>query len=314
MMRIIRTENLVKSFGRERVVDGISLDVYQGELFGFLGRNGAGKSTFINLITDIMKPDSGDVYLFEEKFGVDAVKDRIGVLPDYSSFYDQLTGLKHLQFFSRLSGKPASKKRSFEVLAQVGLEEAARWKVGTYSFGMKKKLGVAQALIHDPELLILDEPTSGLDAESVIHMQKLVQELNREGKTIFMTSHNLPEVEKICSRIAIMKEGTIALEGSLKELQQQFQATFMVTIDTGTTLADDDKARISRGLADKKRDGSWEDGLLRVETASEDAIPLLVQQLVQLHVPIYGVSVEQPSLEDIFLHEPEQVSDYLYKT
>ncbi|SDO21918.1 ABC transporter ATP-binding protein [Alkalicoccus daliensis] len=306
-MRVIRTENLTKAFRGEVVVNKITLEVAQGEIFGFLGRNGAGKSTFINMLTDIMKPTSGEVYLFEENLGIDANKYRIGVLPDYSSFYDDMSAVQHLSYFSRLSGNKASRLKIEETLETVGLWEDRKKKLHTYSFGMKKKLGVAQALIHDPELLILDEPTSGLDAESVIHMQKLIIQLHEQGKTIFMTSHNLDEVEKICTQIAIMKEGEISLQGSLYELQRKFSATFTVRLKTSSELEEVDKKRLKSSLDEAKLSHSWDKNYLFVEVSSEEAIPSLLKRIMMLEVDIYEAEVDQPSLEEIFLEEPDHI-------
>lgn len=306
-MNVIRTENLTKAFKGEEAVRAVSLEVEQGEIFGFLGRNGAGKSTFIHMLTDIMKPTSGEVYLFEENLGIDTNKDRIGVLPEYSAFYEEMTAVQHLAFFSRLSGSKAGRAKIDEVLDTVGLFEERKKRVYTYSFGMKKKLGVAQALIHDPELLILDEPTSGLDAEAVVQMQKLILRLHEEGRTIFMTSHNLDEVEKICTRIAIMKEGEISLQGSLSELQRKFKATFSVRMKTAQNLEDVDKKRLRSSFEEAKLPHYWEKQYLFVEVRSEEDIPALLKKIIMMEIDIFEVKVEQPSLEQIFLEEPEAI-------
>lgn len=307
-MNVIRTENLTKTFkGEEAAVRAVSLEVAQGEIFGFLGRNGAGKSTFINMLTDIMKPTSGEVYLFEENLGIDTNKDRIGVLPDYSSFYEEMNAVQHLAYFSRLSGKKARKEKIDEVLETVGLFEDRKKRLYTYSFGMKKKLGVAQALIHEPELLILDEPTAGLDAEAVIHMQKLILRLHEEGRTIFMTSHNLHEVEKICTQIAIMKDGEISLQGSLRELQRTFKATFSVKLKTAPDLDEVYKKRLISSLNEAKLPHRWKKHYLIVDVASEEDIPALLKKIIMMEIAIYEVEVEQPSLEQIFLEEPEEL-------
>src|SRR5690625_2754634 len=179
LMMMIETKQLKKSYGANEVVKGIDLFVEKGEIFGFLGRNGAGKSTFINMLTGIAQPSSGTYSLLGVTGSTDQVKRKIGVMPDYSTFYGSLNAIDHLKFLSALSGKPVGKQDCLKVLQLVGLNNQAHVKTEKYSFGMKKNLGIAQAIIHDPTLIFLDEPTSGLDAESAIHIQQLIHQLQK---------------------------------------------------------------------------------------------------------------------------------------
>ncbi|WP_156482439.1 ABC transporter ATP-binding protein, partial [Parageobacillus toebii] len=188
-MNVIEAAGITKIYGSKTVVDNVDLKVKKGEIYGFLGRNGAGKSTFINIITGIIKPTSGSFKLLDEP-NLKKVKHRIGVLPDYSTFYDSLTAIDHLKYYAKISGYKVSTEHCEYILKRVGLLEHAHKKAGKFSFGMKKKLGIAQAIIHNPDLIFLDEPTSGIDAESGLNIQKLIVNLQKEGKTIFMTSHN----------------------------------------------------------------------------------------------------------------------------
>ncbi len=171
-MFAIETKDLSKSFGKTTVVKGINLQVQTGEVLGFLGRNGAGKSTFINMLTGIIRPTSGSFSLLGIDGPSDHVKKRIGVMPDYSSLYGNLTAKKHLKYLAGVSGKTVTNQQCIDVLRSVGLEEHANQKAVKFSIVMKKKLGIAQAIIHDPDLIFLDEPTSGLDAESTIEIQQ----------------------------------------------------------------------------------------------------------------------------------------------
>lgn len=302
-MNVIETNNLTKSFKGYNVVRSISLQVKKGEIFGFLGRNGAGKTTFINMLTGIMIPTSGEFYLLDYKGDLDDIKHRIGVLPDYSSFYDNLTAKEHLKYFSRVSGQKHSDQKVSETLQLVGLKEHQNKKVGKFSFGMKKKLGIAQAIVHDPEIIFLDEPTSGVDAEAVIQIQKLIKELNSQEKTIFMTSHNLDEVEKICTNIAIMKDGEIFTKGSMKELRKAYQSILTIRVKLSTELTTEHKERIEQNIFKGTYKYEWDKNFLVTEVLTEEDIPVLLTHLMSEGVGIYAVNVIEPSLEEIFLEQ-----------
>lgn len=294
-MNAIQTVNLTKQYGNRAVVKRIDLTVGEGELYGFLGRNGAGKSTFINMMTGIIHPTEGQVKLLDAS-NRDDVLSQIGVLPDYSSYYDHLTARQHLSYFSSIQGYKLSKNDVDVALEQVGLLEHANGKVGKFSFGMKKKLGIAQAIVHKPKLVFLDEPTSGVDAESSIHIQRLLQRLKYNGMTIFMTSHNLAEVEKICSSIAIMQSGIIADEGTLLSLQKKHSAQMEVTMkvsDDATTLLN----AIQQLIGSVVHEGQT----LAFRTDDEQRIGDVVRFLVRNGLTVYRIAINQPSLEDIFL-------------
>lgn len=301
-MTIIEARNLSKIFGDHKVVSAVSLDVKQGEIFGFLGRNGAGKSTFINILTGITMPTSGTYQLLNNE-SLDEIKHNIGVLPDYSSFYDNLSAKGHLKYFSKLSGKKVTDAKMNETLEWVGLLEHGKKKVGKFSFGMKKKLGIAQAIVHDPELIFLDEPTSGVDAESVIQIQHLIKKLNQQGKTIFMTSHNLDEVERICTNIAIMKAGEIFAHGSMEELKKAYQSTYVIRVKLSPDLTKEEIALVEGNLSSDTYKYEWDKNDLVAEVFTEEDIPVLLKCLVTLDVNIYAVHVMEPSLEEIFLEQ-----------
>ncbi|MER2033842.1 ABC transporter ATP-binding protein, partial [Exiguobacterium indicum] len=191
-MSAIEVKGLKKSFGAKEVLREVNLTVERGEIFGFLGRNGAGKSTFIQIMTGITQATGGTVALLGEPADrLDAIKQRIGVMPDTSNLYHDMTARAFLNYMAGLSGVRITKQEVRRLLEQVGLSGTERQKIGSFSFGMKKKISIAQALTGNPELLFLDEPTSGLDPESAIEIQRLLLALKAEGKTIFLTSHNL---------------------------------------------------------------------------------------------------------------------------
>ncbi|MDG5472118.1 ABC transporter ATP-binding protein [Jeotgalibacillus sp. ET6] len=299
-MIAIETNDLKKAYGKTAVLKGISLQIKKGEIFGFLGRNGAGKSTFINIMTGIANQSSGSFSILGAGGHRNETKKKIGVMPDYSTFYENLSAVDHLRFFSDLSGNPASKEQCIEVLKSVGLHEHVRKKTKKYSFGMKKKLGIAQAIIHDPELLFLDEPTSGLDAESVIHIQKLIFSLQKQGKTIFMTSHNLDEVEKICTRVAIMREGLIIKCGTMDELKSFYRSTMIVKMKH-SPISPSGRETLKKWLKGAGTDLIMKDQSLSITVSSEKKIAEIIRALNQSKVDVYGVHVEEPSLQDIFM-------------
>ncbi|MCM3766445.1 ABC transporter ATP-binding protein [Neobacillus niacini] len=301
-MIAIETKQLTKSYGAVPIVKGIDLIVEKGEIFGFLGRNGAGKSTFINMLTGIIQPSSGTYALLGVNGPNDDVKERIGVMPDYSTLYGSLTALEHLKFLSALSGKPAGKEWCREVLTLVGLEEHARKKAAKFSFGMKKKLGIALAIIHDPELIFLDEPTSGLDAESVLRIHKLITWLQARGKTIFMTSHNLAEVEKLCTRIAIMKEGKIASIGNMEELRSFHRSTIKVKIKH-SPIPVSEQIKLQQWLESAGTDLEMKAPYVTITVEDEKKIAEIIRAIQQCRADVLRVEVKEPTLEDIFLEE-----------
>ncbi|MFJ7939081.1 ATP-binding cassette domain-containing protein [Peribacillus sp. NPDC096622] len=301
-MNAIETTQLKKSYGAVPIVKGIDLIVEKGEIFGFLGRNGAGKSTFINMLTGIIQPNSGTYSLLGVKGSNDQVKKRIGVMPDYSTLYGSLTAVEHLKFLSALSGNPAGKERCMEVLQLVGLESHAHKKAAKFSFGMKKKLGIAQAIIHEPELIFLDEPTSGMDAESAIHIHKLIKDLQKRGATIFMTSHNLYEVEKICTRIAIMKEGQIVNIGTMEELRKIYRSTITVKLKH-SSVPKSEQVKLHQWLESVGTGLEMKDPYMTINIDDEKKIADMIRAFNQCKVDVLRVNVKEPSLEEIFLAE-----------
>ncbi|MGN7288718.1 ABC transporter ATP-binding protein [Bacillus velezensis] len=297
-MTAIEINDLTKVYGSKTVVNKVSLQVERGEIYGFLGRNGAGKSTFINMITGIIRPTSGSFKLLNEE-SLDKIKNRIGVLPDYSTLYDSMSAVDHLKYFSKINGKKISTPQCENVLERVGLIKDANKKVGKYSFGMKKKLGIAQSIVHDPDLIFLDEPTSGVDAESALLLQSLIVSLQEEGKTIFMTSHNLNEIEKICSKIAIMKKGSIFNEGTLIELKKQYTSNIKVKFKH--SVKEENLNDIKDAVGNFGSDIFIKKNEFSLSVSSEDKIPAIIRILTERNIDIYRVIVEEPSLEEIFM-------------
>ncbi|MCX7875264.1 MAG: ABC transporter ATP-binding protein [Melioribacteraceae bacterium] len=219
--KIIEVRGLFKKYKSIVAVDNLDLNVYRGDVFGFLGPNGAGKSTTIRMLLSLIKPNAGSIKIFGlplEKNRIEIFK-KVGAIVEKPDFYLYLTAYKNLEILGKLSGVETSSKKIMEMLELVGLEKRADSKVKTYSHGMKQRLGLAQALLHDPELIILDEPTTGLDPQGMKEIRELIVYLSKEKKkTIFISSHILREVELIATRMIIINKGKTQVEGTVDEL------------------------------------------------------------------------------------------------
>ncbi|SDZ08733.1 ABC-2 type transport system ATP-binding protein [Evansella caseinilytica] len=303
-MRAIETKQLKKMYGSVPVVNGLDLVVEKGEIFGLLGRDGAGKSTFINMLTGIVQQSSGTYSLLGVACPNAQVKKRIGVMPEYSALYSSMTAVEHLQYLSSLSGKPAGKQRCIDVLHSVALAAHAHKKSREFSFGMIKKLGIAQAIIHDPELIFLDEPTSGLDAESVLVIHQLIIEMQKRGKTIIMTSHNLDEVERLCTRIAIMKAGQIVRMGTMDELRAFYRQTVKVRIKHAPVPAAQ-REILYRWLKTAGTKLEIAECYTTIHLEEEKKIADILRAFHHCKTDVYRAEVAGPTLEEIFLDESE---------
>ncbi|NLI69130.1 MAG: ABC transporter ATP-binding protein [Bacilli bacterium] len=231
-------------YGEQKAVDQLTLTIEKGEVFGLLGPNGAGKSTTILMLLGLIEPTSGTIRVN----GIDPVRNplevkrQVGYLPDNLGFYPQMTGLDNLLYIGSLNGlsQTKAKKLAYELLEQVGLSEAAHKKTGTYSRGMKQRLGIAEVLMKEPEIIILDEPTLGLDPEGVRDLLKLIRRLNEERKmTILLSSHQLHQVQQICDRVGIFVKGRLIAKGNLSELVRQLFANEPHIVEAKTSPLDD---------------------------------------------------------------------------
>lgn len=221
----IETHDLTRRYGETLAVDGLTLSVERGEIFGFLGHNGAGKTTTVNLLTTLILPTSGSARVC----GYDVVSDnlevrqRIGYVPENVRLYNDLTVAENLRFFAELSGVRDISRRIDEVLMLLDRPDWHHKRVGSFSKGMRQRVGVAQALLHSPEVLFLDEPSSGLDPEATREIDDLIVRLNREfDMTVFMNTHMLDQVTKICTSIGIMNQGTLMVADSLEGIMARF--------------------------------------------------------------------------------------------
>ena len=234
----IKVNNLTKKYGTQAAVDEVSFDVNTGEIVGFLGPNGAGKTTTMKIITNFIAPTGGEVFIGGMALNENAeeLKKHIGYLPENNPLYEDAPIIDYLKFVAELQNIPAKQipDRIKEIIRKVGLNDEKHKKIGELSKGYKQRVGLAQALIHDPEILILDEPTSGLDPNQIVEIRKLIRELGKE-KTVILSTHILPEVEAIADRILIINKGKIVANGTADTLRNQAEnsETLMVAIEEG---------------------------------------------------------------------------------
>ncbi|MDV2989029.1 MAG: ATP-binding cassette domain-containing protein [Dehalogenimonas sp.] len=213
---IVKTENLTKRFGDIAAVDSLNMEISRGQVFGFLGPNGSGKTTTIAMMLSLIRPTAGKVYMFGQELSPEALM-RVGTVMDTGGFYPDLSGLDNLLIFGGLH-QPVGRKRLAEVLETVSLADRAKTKFHTYSMGMKQRLAIALAMLGDPEFYIFDEPTNGMDPEGIADIRGLIIRLAEQGKTVFLASHLLAEVEQVCSHLAILKKGKVVRQGAMEEL------------------------------------------------------------------------------------------------
>lgn len=221
---MIRIKNLTKDYGTVRAVDHVNLEINEGEILGFLGPNGAGKTTTLRMLTCFLYPTSGEIEV--ENMSINdkqiEVKKLIGYLPEHNPLYVDMTVFDYLKFISEIREIKNFKARVKQVIDQCGLKGVVHKPINTLSKGYKQRVGIAQAILHDPKILVLDEPTSGLDPNQIVEIRELIKELGKE-KTLIISSHILQEVQAVCSRIVIINEGKLVADGSTKELQSAFQ-------------------------------------------------------------------------------------------
>jgi ABC-type multidrug transport system ATPase subunit len=297
---VIRTSALVKRFGRLRAVDGIDLDVRAGDVYGFLGANGSGKTTTVRMLLGLVLPTSGAVELLGEPMPRSArrVLPRVGALVEGPAHYGHLSGRANLSLLDA-SGPGGSWRtrtgRVDRVLEQVGLGGVGRRPVKAYSLGMRQRLGLAAALLRRPDVLVLDEPTNGLDPQGIAEIRELLLDINREGTTVFLSSHLLAEVEQLCTRVGVLDRGRLVLQDDLATL----------TAPTGATVVRTPSPEQVRATLDGRVtevDGE------RVVVRGED--PAEVNALlVRAGVPVTGLELERPTLEQVVLAAARATAD-----
>jgi ABC-2 type transport system ATP-binding protein len=290
----IEARGLRKEFGDKVAVRDLSLSVPRGEVFGFLGPNGAGKTTSMKMLLGLVRPSAGLGRLLGRPLGVPAGRARVGYLPEHFAFHEFLEGFELLLFHARLLGLRRSGLEAHvsEQLARVGLSDAARRRLRDYSKGMKQRLGLAQALLGEPELVFLDEPTSGLDPLGRRLVRDVIRELRERGTTVFLNSHLLSEIEVTCDRVVFVKDGRVVRESVLGAEETGVDVELRLDRVTPEILA---------GLGAFGQGARLEGSLVRLDVEDEDRLPEMTRWLAAQGVGLYHLAARRRSLEDLFL-------------
>jgi ABC-2 type transport system ATP-binding protein len=295
-LNIILTENLSKHFnrGKLRALDGVSLHVGEGRVFGLLGPNGAGKTTLVKLLLGILHPTSGDAQLFGKPVADYLLRQRIGYLPENHRYPDFLKGGSVMDYFGRFAGvaKEPRQQRIPELLKLVGMEKWANTKIRKYSKGMMQRLGLAVAMINDPDLLLLDEPTDGVDPIGRKEIRDIILHLKQEGKTIFINSHLLSEVEMVCDEVAIMNKGKIVVQGAVAQLTN---IGLSYRIQT-SPLAEAVKTNLRASFAKLES----QNGHFEVTVQDHAELNRLIDQLRNNQAEIHSIVPQKRTLEESF--------------
>jgi ABC-type multidrug transport system ATPase subunit len=297
MSSIIEVRGLTKSFNEITAVDNLTFTVNEKEVYGFLGQNGAGKSTTIRMLLTLIRPSEGEIKIF----GLDLathrkeILQRTGAIIEKPDLYKYLTAIENLNLFAVMSGLKLSKKQLMDKLEKVGLAERANSKIKTYSQGMKQRLGIAVALVHDPDLIILDEPMNGLDPQGIADIRNLINHLSKDlGKTVFISSHLLSEMEQVADSLLIIHKGKKVAEGSMHLLLNPEHSR----IDIETRSANELEIRLKQtNWASRIVSANGKKVTMQLKN---DDVPLLVQQITEMKIDIYSIH-KKNSLEDYFL-------------
>jgi ABC-2 type transport system ATP-binding protein len=298
----IKVEDLTKHYPNVLAVDHINFEVHKGEFFGFLGPNGAGKTTTINILTGVTKATSGTASILGYNLATQPVKakEHIGVVPDTSNLYDEMTAWANIIFCAKLHGVPKDKRenKANELLELVGLYDRRNDRLGTFSRGMKKRMMIAAALVHEPGILFLDEPTTGLDVQGAREVRGLIRELNRRGTTVFLTTHYLEEADMCCQRIAIIAKGKIIIADTPEKLKLSTQAEQVIEVSFDRTEDLADKLKRLSNVRDVVTVG--DKFRLSVDDSSE-TLQLIFVFAKENNLKLVSINTLKPTLEDAFV-------------
>ena len=302
---VITLDNVTKILAGRQILKNISFVVEQGDIFGYLGPNGAGKTTTIRVILGLFPPNSGKAFILGKNVGCDDAREKVGFVLEADGLYDNMTAYENLGYYCQIYGMPSAlkSKRIDEMLELVELSDRAGDKVSSYSKGMRQKLALARSMLHEPDLLIFDEPTAGVDPTGQIEVRQIILNLAQRGKTIFLSSHNLDEVQRICNRIALIDQGEIKLYGELEKLRRDMGRREVI-IETGITTTEE--ARLLDGLVAELEALPYvtscckEAQKLRLQLDGRGDVSEIVAMLSQKSIGVEEVRKSEISLEEIY--------------
>lgn len=304
---VLSVQGLKKKIGRKPIIHNVSFDVYAGEIFGFLGPNGSGKTTTIRMLVDLIKPTEGRILLCGEEVGLhpERALSHVGCIVENPEMYGFMTGWENLEHFARMQTGITS-ERIMEVVKIVGMDQRIHDKVKTYSLGMRQRLGIAQALLGKPRLLILDEPTNGLDPKGIKELREFIRMLADGGMSLFISSHLLSEIQLMCDRVAIIAHGEVIAVGDVDELVSQAgtytvwdldnsqEGLRLLEADSGIRIVENEEHRIDETIMSDLTNAV-------VTVMDADRIPHWVNKFVASGIGIRSVQRVAPSLEELFL-------------
>ncbi|NBX80041.1 MAG: ABC transporter ATP-binding protein [Flavobacteriales bacterium] len=294
---VIKVEHLAKSFGSFQAVKDVSFTVNKGDVFGFLGPNGAGKSTTIRCLLSLIKPDAGNIEMFGKSYSnqCSAILANIGSIIEKPDFYKYLSAQKNLEIFARISGAKVSKSEIGEMLDFVGLGGRGGDKIGGFSHGMKQRLGIAQTLLHKPDLIILDEPTTGLDPQGIIEIRNLILRLkNEQKKTILLSSHQLSEIELIANRMVIINKGKSIVEGEVQDLLNAQELVVHLEVDQVEKAVQVIRAQFPNAQIVSQNATELEVAIEKLN------VPLLNKLIIENGISVFALEPKR-KLEDFFM-------------
>jgi len=294
---VLNIEGVTKIYGERAAVNNVSFKIHRGEIYGLIGQNGAGKTTIIKIITGLVKATNGSVYICGENIETNFEKAiiNVGGIIENPELYSYMSGIDNLKYYASLYGN-INKNKIDEIVALVGMENRINDKVKTYSLGMKQRVGIAQALLHDPKLLILDEPTNGLDPNGIKEMRTFLKRLAKEkGIAILISSHILAEMELICDKIGIIDNGMIVENKTMEELQKGINSSIKISIKV------DYPNYAGKILLDEYKNNVFCIGNKVVIEATNEDIPKIASLLTKKGISIYGITSVYRRLEDIYL-------------
>lgn len=308
---MIKVFNLEKHFGSVTAVNKISFSIKKGEIFGLLGPNGAGKSTIIKILSTLLKSDSGSVFINGKEINTnsDECKKIIGVVPQEIALYEDFSAYDNLMFWGELNGvsKADLKQKIPEILGLIDLEDRKSDLLKTYSGGMKRRINIAAALLHNPKILFMDEPTTGVDPQSRNKIFDIIETLNAKGMTVVYTTHYMEEVERLCNNIAIIDKGKIIAQGTINELQTQCDLNEYILLKTpnATDLA------ITMLQKTMQLPIIYEKSIISVQCKPHKHLQILLDNCNRLKIDITDIQIQKTNLETIFLHlTGKQLRDY----
>jgi ABC-2 type transport system ATP-binding protein len=304
---MIRVKNLVKTYAQVRALDGLNLRVEEGKVYGFLGPNGAGKTTTLRILSGLARPDAGQAWIMEQPvaFGSAPLRKMIGVLPEEPAFYPWMTPRELLRDLTAplygMSPADATRKTS-ELLERVGLSSSADRRIGGFSRGMRQRLGLAQALVHQPSILLLDEPVSALDPAGRKEVLELIDSLRRQA-TILLSTHILADVERVCDVVGIIHHGRLVIEAERESLLERYGVPVIEVESEGALQAWSEQAGSLPGVEQVSLANHT--ARLRVKDAAA-SLPAVLQSIIGQGLPVARVEIVRPSLEDVFLRLTEE--------